>query len=72
MLLRRLFLVGCVLLIGGSMSFADEAKQVRVGIIGLDTSHATAFTKLLNDKDAPPELANCRVVARTDKGDRSI
>ena len=51
---------------------ADEAKHIRVGIIGLDTSHAIAFTKLLNAKDAPPELANCRVVAAYPKGSPDI
>lgn len=51
---------------------ADDPKQIRVGIIGLDTSHAIAFTKLLNAKDAPPELANCRVVAAYPKGSPDI
>ncbi|MFO0819520.1 MAG: Gfo/Idh/MocA family oxidoreductase [Pirellulales bacterium] len=52
---------------------ADEpAKVLRAGIIGLDTSHATAFTKLLNDPKAPPELAGCRVVAAYPKGSPDI
>jgi hypothetical protein len=40
-----------------------EDKVLRVGIIGLDTSHVTAFTKLLNDPKVKPELAGCKVVA---------
>ena len=32
---------------------AEDAKSFRVGMIGLDTSHSIAFTKLLNDDDAP-------------------
>lgn len=48
------------------------AKPIRVGIIGLDTSHAIAFTKVLNDKDAPPELANCRVVVASPQGSPDI
>lgn len=54
---------------------AQEAEQpvsLSVGIIGLDTSHAPAFTKLLNDSNAPPELANCRVVAAYPKGSPDI
>jgi hypothetical protein len=44
--------------------FADDAtaQVMRVGIIGLDTSHATAFTKIINEaKDGP--LNGFRVVA---------
>jgi predicted dehydrogenase len=48
------------------------AEPLRVGIIGLDTSHAIAFTKVLNAKDAPSELANCRVVAAYPKGSEDI
>jgi predicted dehydrogenase len=44
---------------------ADE--PMRIGIIGLDTSHAPAFTKLLNDKP-DSELAGFRVVAANVKG----
>lgn len=51
---------------------AEEPKLIRVGIIGLDTSHATAFTRILNDPKAPPELANCRVVAAYPKGSPDI
>ena len=50
----------------------NPTKSIRVGVIGLDTSHATAFTKLLNDDNAPPELANCRVVAAYPKGSPDI
>lgn len=48
------------------------AKVIRAGIIGLDTSHALAFTKLLNDENAPPELANCHIVAAYPKGSPDI
>ena len=51
---------------------AEEPKVIRVGIIGLDTSHATAFTRILNDPKAPPELANCRVVAAYPQGSPDI
>ena len=47
-------------------------KVLRVGVIGLDTSHAPAFAKLLNDPAAPPELANCKVVAAYAKGSPDI
>lgn len=47
---------------------ARGAEPLRVGMIGLDTSHAPAFTKLLNDPAAPEELAGCRVVVATPQG----
>ncbi|OJW17829.1 MAG: dehydrogenase [Planctomycetales bacterium 71-10] len=42
---------------------APAEKVLKAGLIGLDTSHAVAFTKLLNDPKAPPEVAGVRVVA---------
>ena len=44
----------------------------RVGIIGLDTSHSTAFTKTLNKPDAGPEFSGYRVVAAYPKGSNDI
>src|SRR5262249_29783541 len=38
-------------------------RPLRAGIIGLDTSHVVAFTKLLNDPKAKGDLARVRVVA---------
>jgi predicted dehydrogenase len=41
----------------------DVPKPLRVGIIGLDTSHVVAFTKLFNDPNAKGDFAGIRVVA---------
>ena len=49
-----------------------QQVELRCGIIGLDTSHAIAFTRLLNDPQAAPELAGCRVVAAYPKGSPDI
>lgn len=66
-------LLTCLLIVLSSLQAqADEPKTIRVGIIGLDTSHATAFTKILNDENAPPELAGVRVVAAYPKGSPDI
>jgi Oxidoreductase family, NAD-binding Rossmann fold len=71
MLCRFVFL-GMVLIIAGlsltvpcATSNASEpaATPLRAGIIGLDTSHVTAFTQLLNDPHPREELAGIRVVA---------
>jgi Oxidoreductase family, NAD-binding Rossmann fold len=40
-----------------------SSKPIRAGIIGLDTSHVTAFTQLLNAPSPKPEVAGVRVVA---------
>ncbi|MBA4494687.1 Gfo/Idh/MocA family protein [Paenactinomyces guangxiensis] len=39
------------------------AGELKIGIIGLDTSHVTAFTKLLNDPDHPYHVPGGKVVA---------
>ncbi|KAA9349994.1 Gfo/Idh/MocA family protein [Larkinella humicola] len=49
-----------------------SAEGKRVGIIGLDTSHSTAFTKELNSPTAGPELDGYRVVAAYPKGSNDI
>jgi predicted dehydrogenase len=46
--------------------------QIKVGIIGLDTSHVIAFTKELNSDKPATELAGCRVVAAYPKGSPDI
>src|SRR5581483_5464668 len=42
---------------------ADEKKPLRAGIIGLDTSHVTAFTSVLNADNPKPGVTGVRVVA---------
>ena len=42
---------------------AASAAEIRVGIIGLDTSHAPAFTRILNDKLNPDHVPGAKVVA---------
>jgi hypothetical protein len=54
--LRVLFLLS----VGASGAFAAE---LRLGIIGTDTGHATAFTELLNDPTAADHVAGAKVVA---------
>ena len=47
----------------GAAQDDGSPKQLRAGIIGLDTSHVIAFTQLLNAREPKPELAGVRVVA---------
>lgn len=49
-----------------------KADIIKIGIIGLDTSHAPAFTKLFNGENPKPELSGFRVVAAYPFGSRDI
>jgi hypothetical protein len=44
----------------------------KIGIIGLDTSHSTEFTKAFNDSAAAPELDGYKVVAAYPRGSNDI
>lgn len=59
-----------------SAQSAGEVGDIRVGIIGLDTSHAVAFTQTLNKGPKRPEdaskVAGVRVVAAYPQGSRDI
>jgi predicted dehydrogenase len=37
-------------------------EKIKIGIIGLDTSHVTAFTELLNNEENPYHVTGCIVV----------
>lgn len=62
--------------LGGKVSAGSDQRKdslgKRIGIIGLDTSHATAFTKALNDPSAAPEFAGFRITAAYPHGSRDI
>jgi predicted dehydrogenase len=55
----RLFLLGLVFASAAALS----AAELRIGMIGLDTSHVTAFTRLFNDPADPNHVPGGRVVA---------
>ena len=42
---------------------ADSDKPIRAGMVGIDTSHAVEFAKLLNDPKAGKELTGLKIVA---------
>jgi hypothetical protein len=49
--------------LAGSAFSQETLKPLRAGIIGLDTSHVPAFTKLFNNPKADGDLAGIKVVA---------
>ncbi len=55
-------LVSAVVMIGESMA-QNPPADLRLGIIGLDTSHAEQFTMRLNDAANPNHIPGARVVA---------
>ena len=52
-------------------SFA-QTNELKIGIIGTDTSHVPAFTKLLNDKNDPNHIPGARVVAAFKGGSTDV
>lgn len=59
-MVRTCVLVAVVICLMGVPTWAaDESKPFRIGMIGLDTSHVTEFTKLIN---APEAKTGCKVV----------
>jgi predicted dehydrogenase len=57
-MLRRVFASLCLFL-----ALNSGAADLRVGIIGLDTSHVVAFTRALNDEANKDHVPGARVVA---------
>jgi predicted dehydrogenase len=48
------------------------AKELQLGLIGLDTSHVTAFTSRFNEKDNPNHVPGAKVVAAFKGGSPDI
>jgi predicted dehydrogenase len=63
-LLPRLFIAFAAV-----TAFADDLK---IGVIGMDTSHVTAFTKLLNNAAAPDHVPGGKVVVAFKSGSADI
>jgi len=60
---RALLLVAFTIVTTSLVGFARGDEPLRAGIIGCDTSHVPAFTKLFNDPNATGHLAGVKVVA---------
>ena len=71
MSLIRPWLAGLVFMTTlASLSAAEPT--LRIGIIGLDTSHAIAFTKELNAAKPADDIAGCPIVAAYPHGSADI
>ena len=66
---KQIFIIACLL----AAVFTVRAQGViRIGIIGLDTSHSTAFTELLNGTSDDPLVREFEVVAAYPYGSKAI
>ena len=54
------------------MPLLAAAADLRLGIIGTDTSHVVAFAKILNDDSQPDHVAGARIVAAYKGGSKDI
>lgn len=71
--MHRTCLPLCLAVVLAATAPAQEApKLIRVGIIGLDTSHVPAFTKILNNPAAKDDVAGFKVVAAYPGGSPDI
>ena len=61
----------CIAFAAAAASVLAVSAEVKIGIIGLDTSHSTHFTRIIN-VEKPPEVAGLRVVAAYPWGSRDI
>lgn len=69
--MRILALVAAALMLVDSTT-ADGAEPLRAGIVGCDTSHAIAFTKIINAPDATGPRADVEVVVAFPGGSPDI
>ncbi|MBM3995116.1 MAG: Gfo/Idh/MocA family oxidoreductase [Planctomycetes bacterium] len=66
-----LFAIAAILFAVPSLD-AQEKGPIRIGIIGLDTSHVPAFTGLFNDPKNEADLAGFKVVAGFPGGSKDV
>ena len=64
-------LLCCAALLASTLAVADDGP-VKLGLIGLDTSHVIAFTSILNDANHGEHVPGARVVAAVKAGSPDI
>ncbi len=67
--MKRIALLLAALL---TSAIADDAEVIRIGMIGLDTSHVTAFTETINNPKAKGHVPGAKVVAAFKGGSPDI
>lgn len=64
----RMYRIALVGMIAGCL----QGQEVRLGIIGTDTSHVTAFASILNNPSSPDYLPGARIVAAYKGGSADV
>lgn len=57
---------------GVSLGAAQDSETLKIGLIGLDTSHCIAYTRMLNDPDNPNHVPGARIIAAFPGGSPDI
>ena len=67
-------LAGCLVVPEAARAADEDApdKVIKIGMIGLDTSHCLAFAKILNDPTHPQHVPGCRLFGVYPKGSPDI
>ena len=68
----KLFVAFVLVSLSAFQAEAEDVISLKVGMIGLDTSHSIAFTKVLNSADATEDVSNCKVTIAYPYGSRDI
>ncbi|HWQ52375.1 MAG TPA: Gfo/Idh/MocA family oxidoreductase [Bryobacteraceae bacterium] len=55
-----------------TFAVCSAAADLRLGIVGTDTSHAVAFAKILNDPSSPDNVPGARIVAAYKGGSKDL
>ena len=66
------FLIGIATATAQEPTAKKPTKPIRIGIIGLDTSHSISFAKLLNEKDPEFRFPDCQIVCAYPHGSADI
>lgn len=69
---QKPFILAVLLIVMVASGGRPAADEIRIGIIGLDTSHSPAFTELLNATGPDAPYPDLRVVAAYPKGSLTI
>jgi hypothetical protein len=67
-----LFVLLAAIVISLPNAAAQEKGPIKIGIIGLDTSHVPAFTALFNNPKNEGDLAGFKVVAGFPGGSKDV
>jgi len=68
----QLLMLAVVVMIGTCMDIHAEEAPLKLGLIGLDTSHVIAFTQVLNNPDHADHVPGAKIVAAYKGGSPDI